>query len=70
MNNQEITYSYTIYYENGNTHNTNQACFEDAKTTLRHLKEANYEFSITKWVGSTGDEISTDFFYSNSGRFA
>ena len=60
--NQEITYSFTIYYEDGNTHNTHQECFEDAKVTLRNLKEDNYEFSITKWVGNTGDEISEYFF--------
>ena len=68
MTNQEITYGFTIYYENGDTHSTKQECFEDAKTTLRYLKEDNYEFSITKWVGSTGDEISEHFFNSEIGR--
>ena len=60
--NQEITYSFTIYYESGATYNTHQECFEDAKVTLKNIKEDNCEYSITKWVGNTGDEISKDFF--------
>ena len=62
--NQEITYSFTIYFTNGDKVNTSLECLEDARNTYKRLAGDVYtaEFSITKWVGNDGDEISKAFF--------
>ena len=59
----EITYSFTIYLDNGEKHNTGLEPLEDAKATRDDLfGRKDLTYSITKWVGNEGDEISEDFF--------
>ena len=61
-NNQEITYSFTIYFSNGDKHHTDMVSLEEARKELKRVKEFKEEFSITKWVGYEGDEVSESFF--------
>ena len=67
MTNQEITYGFTIYQDSEKIH-LNSESLEDAKVTYRRIKADKVVFSITKYVGLTGDEISEHFFNSEIGR--
>ena len=59
----EVKYSFTIYLENGEKHNTGLESLEDAKATRDDLADReDLIYSITKWVGNKGDEISEKSF--------
>jgi len=62
MENQEITYSFTLYVEDGQKINTHQEALEDAQFTYKQIALDDHEFSITKWHGNLGEEISEYFF--------
>ena len=59
---QEVTYSFTIYLDNGDKYHTQGEGLEDAQFTFNNLKADNACFSIFKFVGNEGDEISDNFF--------
>ena len=59
----EVKYSFTIYLENGEKHNTGLESLEDAKATRDDLADReDLIYSITKWVGDKGDVISEESF--------
>ena len=60
--NQETTYSFTLYLDNGEKHYLDTQSAEDALFTFNNLKADDACFSITKFVGNEGDEISEEFF--------
>tara|TARA_Y100001963_G_C6571672_1_gene349162 strand:+ start:211 stop:420 length:210 start_codon:yes stop_codon:yes gene_type:complete len=62
MENKKITYSFTIYLENGDKYYTDSGSLKDAKTLYYKLKKNNECFAIFKFIGNNGDEITTQSF--------